>query len=351
VKRILLIGAGHAHLAVLRNLAEEPLYGARMTLVAPGETQVYSGMLPGLVAGHYRPEQIRIDVAGLAARGYAEFARGEVAALDLEARSAKLHDGTELGYDFVSLNVGSTVELPPGGREHALAVKPFEAFLAGLSRAPVARVAIAGAGAAGMELAMALRHRGAAVTLYSEQPAMSAALAERAIAALRRTGVDFRPGRPVTAIERGPVVIAGASHQAFDLVLLATGAAPLPWLRDCGLATDERGFVLVDATLRSTSHPEVFATGDCATLHGGAEPKSGVYSVRQGETLTENLRRIVTRDAVKSYEPGTAALQIMSCGAKYAIAERGSWTAEGAWVWHWKDWIDRRWMRSLVRMK
>jgi selenide,water dikinase len=351
VKRILLIGAGHAHLAVLRNLAEEPLYGARMTLVAPAETQIYSGMLPGLVAGHYRPEQIRIDVARLAARGYAEFASGTVAALDPHARSAKLHDGTELGYDFVSLNAGSTVEMPPGGREHALAVKPFEAFLAGLSRAPVARIAIAGGGAAGMEIAMALRHRGAAVTLYSEQPTLSAPLTRRAVAALRRTGVDFRPGMPVTAIERGPLVIAGASHQEFDLVLLATGAAPLPWLRESGLATDERGFVLVDGTLRSTSHPEVFASGDCATLRDGAEPKSGVFSVRQGETLTENLRRIVTRDALKPYEPRAAALQIMSCGGKYAIAERGDWTAEGAWVWRWKDWIDRRWMRGFSKSK
>jgi selenide, water dikinase len=348
VKRILLIGAGHAHLAVLRNLAKEPLYGARVTLVAPGEMQVYSGMLPGLIAGHYRLDQIRADVARLAARAYAEFAQGTVVALDLGTRTTRLHDGTELGYDFLSLNVGSTIEAPAGGLEHAVAVKPFEAFLDRLRREPLARVAIAGAGAAGMELAMALRYRGAAVTLYSDQPAMSAPLAERAVAALKRVGVDFRPGMPVTAIEPGPVVIAGASNQAFDLVLLATGAAPLPWLRDSGLATDSRGFVLVDQTLQSSSHPEVFATGDCATLSEDAEPKSGVFSVRQGEALTENLRRTVTRDALKPYEPHGNALQIISCGSRYAIAERGSWSAEGALVWRWKDWIDRRWLRSLT---
>jgi selenide,water dikinase len=187
--------------------------------------------------------------------------------------------------------------------------------------------------------------------LYSGQPTLSAPLAQRAVAAMRRAGVDFRPGMPVTAIERGPLVIAGTSHQEFDLVLLATGAAPLPWLRGSGLATDERGFVLVDGTLRSTSHPEVFASGDCATLRDGPEPKSGVFSVRQGETLAENLRRIATRDALKPYERHAAALQIMSCGTKYAIAERGNWTAEGAWVWRWKDWIDRRWMREFSKSK
>ena len=146
----------------------------------------------------------------------------------------------------------------------------------------------------------------------------------------------------------GPVVIAGASHQAFDLVLLATGAAPFAWLRESGLGTDARGFVLVDQALRSLSHPEVFAAGDCATLRDAPEPKSGVFSVRQGEALTENLRRTVTRDALKPHEPQARALQLISCGSRYAIAERGDWSAEGAWVWRWKDWIDRRWMRSLA---
>jgi selenide, water dikinase len=348
VKRILLIGAGHAHLAVLRNLAKEPLYGARTLLVAPDEMQVYSGMLPGLVAGHYRLDQIRTNVAGLAARAYAEFAQGTVASLDLGARIAKLQDGTELAYDFLSLNVGSTVEAPPGGREHAVPVKPFEAFLARLDRERITRVAIAGAGAAGMELAMALRYRDASVTLYSDAPTLSAQLTSRAVAALRRMDVDFRPGMPVTAIEPGPVVIAGTSNQEFDLVLLATGAAPFAWLRDSGLGIDARGFVLVDQALRSVSHPDVFASGDCATLRDTPDPKAGVFSVRQGRALTENLRRIVTRDELKPYEPHPRALQMISCGARYAIAERGGWSAEGAWVWRWKDWIDRRWMRSLA---
>ena len=152
---------------------------------------------------------------------------------------------------------------------------------------------------------------------------------------------------PVTALEPGPVVIAGTTHQQFDMVMLASGPAPLAWLNDSGLATDERGFVLVDAALRSVSHPEVFATGDCATLLDGADPKSGVFSVRQGETLAENLRRMVTRDEPQPYKSRPLALQLISCGDKYAIAERGGWSAEGAWVWRWKDWIDRRWVRSL----
>jgi selenide,water dikinase len=152
---------------------------------------------------------------------------------------------------------------------------------------------------------------------------------------------------PVDAIEPGPVVVSSASRQEFDTVVMATGAAAPPWLRATALATDERGFVLVDAGLRSVSHPEVFAAGDCATLRDAPQPKSGVYSVRQGATLEENLRNLVARAPLERYAPRAKALALISCGEKYAIAERGSWTAEGAWIWRWKNWIDRRWMRSL----
>jgi selenide,water dikinase len=348
VKKVLLIGAGHAHLAVLKKLAEKPLYGARFMIVTPRSKQIYSGMLPGLIAGHYRLRDIEVDVQGLAGRAAAEYQPGELRSLDLKDKTVRLGDGTVLEYDLLSLNVGSGVDQSiPGAREYALAVKPFEGLIGRLDGAPIARIAIAGAGAGGMELAMALRHRGAQVTLYSDRPAMSAALAQRAVSAMRRVGVDFRPGMPVDAIEAGPVVVSGASSQEFDAVLLTTGPAAFPWLRESGLTTDERGFTLVDDGLQSLSHPEVFAAGDCATLRNAPHPKSGVYSLRHGQVLDENLRNVVARAPLARYAPQANALVLISCGGKYAIAQRGGWTAEGAWVWRWKNWIDRRWLRSL----
>jgi NADH dehydrogenase FAD-containing subunit len=194
---------------------------------------------------------------------------------------------------------------------------------------------------------MALRYRGALVTLYSEKATMAPALAARVVRQLRKRKVDFRPGMPVTAIEPGPVVIAGPARQEFDLVLLATGAAPLPWLRQSALATDEHGFVLVHDTLQSVSHPEVFAIGDCATLRASPHPKSGVYAVRHGERLAENLRRLFSGTALEPYVPQKQALILLTCGARYAIAERGGWSAQGRWVWWWKDRIDRRWVASF----
>jgi NADH dehydrogenase FAD-containing subunit len=300
------------------------------------------------VAGHYRLEEAQIDLAALAERGFVEFVQGAVTSLDLARRIGKLQDGTEIEYDLASINAGSRVDTSlPGGPEHALAAKPFETFLHSLGTPK--RIALAGAGAAGAELAMALRHAGGQVTLYSEKPSMPPALANRVVRAMRRRGVDFRPGMPVTAIEPGPVVVAGASHQEFDRVVLTTGAVALPWLRNSGLATDEHGFALVHRTLQSVSHPEVLVAGDCATLRDAAHPKSGVFSLRHGEILAQNLRHLLDGKPLVEYRPQRRALLLLSCGERYAIAEFGSWTAEGRWVWWWKDRIDRRWIRSFAR--
>jgi selenide,water dikinase len=345
VKRILLIGAGHAHLAVLRSLKKEPLLGARFALATTRAKQIYSGMLPGVIAGHYRRHEAEIDVARLAEAAYAEFIQGEVVKLDAGQKLVKLHDGAELEFDFVSINIGSLVERSIPGAHFALPVKPHEPFFDKLKTAKLNRAAIAGAGVSGVELAMALRHRGAAVTLYSEKAAL---WPPRVEPVLRSMGVDLRPGMPVTEIERGPIVIAGSSTQEFDVVLLATAAAPYPWLRASGLPCDERGFLLVDDMMRSVAHPEIFAAGDCATLRSGPVPRSGVYALRQGETLAASFRRVVQGEPPLAFRPQREALVLLSCGRRYAVAHRGNWSAQGRWVWWWKNHVDRRWIRSLT---
>jgi selenide,water dikinase len=347
VRRLLLAGAGHAHLALLAALKEEPLRGMRITLVSPLARQVYSGMLPGLIAGHYRPEDTEVDVARLAERAYAEFIPGAIARFDASERKVTLQDGRELAYDVASFNVGSRIDASIPGSGYATAVKPFEALLERLQRGAFRRIAIVGGGAGGAELAMALRFRGAAVTVYSANPMSPPALAARMEQVLRARGVDFRPGMAAGAIEPGPLIRAGGSQQEFDLVLLATGAVPLPWLKSSGLERDERGFVLVRETLQSVSHPEVFAAGDCAALRGAALPKSGVYAVREGAVLAQTFRNLAQGGLPATYKPQRRTLVLVSCGDRYAVAQWGGWTAQGAWVWRWKKRIDARWMKRL----
>ncbi len=257
---------------------------------------------------------------------------GRVAALDAARRVARLEDGTEIPYDVASLNLGSESNAPG----YALAVKPFEAFLERWLEVKdrVKSVAVVGGGAAGVEVAMAAAHRtGARVTLYSDRPMFRPALARRIARQLGRNGVELRAGVAFTGGER-------AILRPRDL---AAGASALPWLRASGLATDAQGFVLVDDKLRSVSHPEVFAAGDCATLRDAPHPKSGVYAVRHAEVLAQNLRG----GELRSYVPQRRALALLSCGGRYAIADWGGASWEGAWVWRWKDRIDRRWIAGF----
>ena len=322
MKRVLLVGGGHAHAWVLRaGIAGD------VTLVTPYAHHVYSGMLPGFVAGHYKLEEIRIDVAALAARAGARLVLGRLAALDARRRVARLEDGTELPYDVASLDVGSD----SGAPAHALPAKPFEPFMEQWLELKdrVRTIAVVGGGAAGVEMAMAVAHRtNARVTLFSDRPMFRPGLARRIARQLARNGVEARQ--------------AAYAGEAFDLVIWTAGAAPLPWLRDSGLAVDERGFVLVDERLRSVSHPEVFAVGDCATLRDAPHPKSGVYAVRHAPVLAANLR-----GAERRYVPQRRALALISCGDRYAIADWNGLSVEGAWVWRRKDRIDRRWVESF----
>ena len=320
----LLLGGGHAHAAVLREWR-----GGDVSLVTPYPHHTYSGMLPGFVAGHYALDEIRIDLAALAARAGARLVLGRVAALDAGRRVARLGDGTEISYDVASLNLGSESDAPA----YALAAKPFETFLERWLELKdrVKSVAVVGGGAAGVEVAMAAAHRTSArVTLYSDRPMFRPALARRIARQLGRNGVQLRAG----------VAFTDDARASFDLVIWTAGASALPWLRESGLTTDTQGFVLVDDKLRSVSHPEVFAVGDCATLRDSPHPKSGVYAVRHAEVLAHNLRGGVLR----GYTPQRRALALLGCGDRYAIADWNGWSAEGAWAWRWKDRIDRRWI-------
>ena len=324
-------------------------------LVNPGPLHVYSGMVPGVIAGHYAPAEAEIDLARLARAAGAELVSGMAQSLDLAGRKIALADGGGLDYDYLSVNIGAQPNFArvPGARAHAIPAKPFARLferwreLKG-GNLGAARIAVAGAGAAGLELAMAMKFAGAGeVTVFSDRNALSEAAAPRILAALARTDVSLRSDCPVHAVEAGPTVLSPKGRERFDALVWAAGVAAPPLIAESGLRTDTAGFALVDATLRSVSHPEVFAAGDTASLERTSVPKSGVYAVREGAVLAENLTRVVRGQPLTRYEPQKKSLVLLSCGGRHAIAARGGWSAEGAWAWRWKDWIDRRWIRTF----
>jgi pyridine nucleotide-disulfide oxidoreductase family protein len=358
MKRLLLLGGGHAHVHVLDAMRRARWPGVDTVLVTPYERQAYSGMLPGVVAGHYRPDQAVIPLPPLAAAAGVTFVRASGVGIDTSAREVRMSDGGTLPYDLVSIDIGSAPALGaiPGADEHGLYVRPIEAFLTRLEHLPhraaaaAVRAVVIGGGAAGFELALAVDQRlkghgtPSPVTWVTGGSAplagYPARVIDHALDVLRQRGLAARRSACV-GVDARSVHLADGGLLGCDLALLATGAAAPAWLTGSGLTLDRRGFIATGPTLQSVSHPEVFAAGDVATRQDVDHPRSGVYAVRAGPPLARNLRRWLAGQPLQAHRPQARTLNLLSCGDHTAIASWGPWSARGRWVWRWKDRIDR----------
>lgn len=374
-KHLVLVGAGHAHVEVLRAFGRAPLPGLRLTLITREVATPYSGMLPGHIAGHTTAEEMRIDTRPLASFAKATLRQDEATGLDLAGRRVLCRGGPPVAYDILSINIGShpSTAAVPGAAEHALPVKPLDGFLprfealrtrvlAGRSR----RILLVGAGAGGVELLLAAEHRlrrdlaeaggnpaGLSFTLVAAGadilPGFPTAFRARFRAILAARGIAVEAGARVVAVEADGVTLAGTPlrHLAADEVLWATEAAPAAWLAESGLLLDAQGFVRVDAMLRATGQEEVFAAGDTIAFDPGPIPRSGVYAVRAGAVLADNIRAQATGGQLRPFRPQRDALYLLSTGPREAIGTRNGLVAGGAWAWWLKDWIDRRFIRRF----
>jgi pyridine nucleotide-disulfide oxidoreductase family protein len=353
VKRVLLLGAGHSQLAVLAALARQRLPGAEVTLVSASERLVYSAMVPGLVAGRYREDDCAIAITPLAAAAGVRFIRDSAVAVDAAAQAVTLADGRRLDYDVLSLNTGPVQDRGriPGAHDHALFLRPIDAFVQLWPRAraqadeDLLDVVVIGGGAAGIEIALAVRHALGArctLTLVSDGPLLPTygkGVQQRALAALARRNVQVLPGL-CTAVEPSHVRL-GTLRVACDVPIMATGIDAPAWLAGSGLALDAAGFVRIGATLQSASHANVFAAGDLIARDDAPHPRSGVYAVRAGPVLAENLRRFAAGGALTRYQPQRHSLNLMALGDGRAIASWNGWSFQGRLMGWWKDRIDR----------
>lgn len=364
MKRLLLAGGGHAHVEVLRVLGAEPPPDTEITVVNPGRYAPYSGMLPGLIAGHYPFEACHIDLQALAQRAGARWIDAHAQSLDPAQRKLTLADGVVLDYDLLSINSGSVPGVfgVPGVVQHAIAVKPVAAFLAAwdtlrarVRAGEIGAIAVVGGGAAGVEVVAAMHHcitqnvapRHVRFHLITDTPHLlprHPGGVRRTIArSFARKGIEVHIDMRVTCVTAEAVMV-GERRIAADAVVWVTGAAPPAWLVHTGLARDAQGFLTTNAYLQSASHGNVFAAGDCATIAGRVYPKSGVYAVRQGPVLARNLLCALRDEALMPYSPQPRALALISTGGQHAIASWGALAWHGNWVWRWKDRIDREFM-------
>ncbi|WP_218578206.1 selenide, water dikinase SelD [Vineibacter terrae] len=369
---LVLVGGGHAHVEVLRQAAMKRPAHVRLTVIARDLETPYSGMLPGLLAGHYSHGDAHIDLRPLCQAAGARLYHAEAIGLDLIGQQVLCDRRPPVPFERLSLDIGSRPDMAsvPGAAQHTLPVKPVDGFRRGWAAIEAGlrdgiekrRITVIGAGAGGVELCLALQHRLAqaglggkasfalvtksATVLPTHPPAVqrifSAVLAER--------GVAVTTGQSVKEVQADAVVLDDGTTMPSDVTLWVVDAGAPAWLRDTGLALDDRGFVKVNQYLQSTSHADVFGAGDVIAFGPRPLAKAGVFAVREGPVLAHNL--LGSPDAaLQAYVPQRRFLTLVSTGNQHAVGARGRLWVRGDWVWRWKNRIDRRWMRMYQALR
>lgn len=370
-RQVILVGGGHSHVQVLEALASQPLQEAEVTVVVDKPIAIYSGMVPGYVAGQYRADELEIDVPALCRQAGVDVVIRTAERIDADKQLIHLRDHDPIAYDLASINVGSTVAGldTPGIREYAIPTRPISDLVMQVdsvveqaksrARKGPFRIVVVGGGAGGVELAFTFRERlvrvGAgpvATTLVHAGPRIlegyPASLASRVERLAPPADIDIVCGRRVTSADSNKVLLDNGIRLPFDVLLWVTGAVSHPILERSGLPVEQRGFVLIRSTLQVEGIDNLFAVGDCATLVDYPQtPKAGVYAVREGPYLTENLRAALDGKSLKPYKPQTDFLTLLNLGNGSALGAKWGISFQGRWVMRLKDRIDQDFMKRF----
>ena len=364
-KTIVLAGGGHTHALLLKAIQKQSL-ACRLVLLSSTRYTPYSGMLPGVIAGVYQPEEAHIDLQALADISGCEFIEDEITALNADTRELITAEGQVLNYDLLSINTGSTQNRIIDGPD-CISIKPVKHFLPWLanglpeklqqaaSNTRPFNLVIIGGGAAGVEVALALHQRfqnapGLSIHIITSRGVVSGhphTVRNLVHAELLKKGIQVHSGFQVASVRNHCITSTTEQEQPYDQIILATPASPAPWPAISGLSSDGQGFVRVNQYLQSCSHDNVFATGDIAAFTETALAKCGVYAVRQAPTLLKNLQAKLNNQPLSPYLPQHHFLSLLSCADGRAIASRGAFRARGSLVWLWKNWIDKRFMAQF----
>lgn len=369
LRDLVLLGGGHAHAVVIKRWGMRPLPGVRVTLISQDALTPYSGMLPGLLAGHYSLADTHIDLTRLCRWAGVRFIEARITGIDAVDKRIDLADRPSLGYDVLSVDTGSTPELDavPGAREHSVPVKPVSQFYARwqalLARctqdARALDIGVVGAGAGGFELLLAMHYRLSQASADVKHrfhwivasdhvlKGHNAQVQQHAVRACAQRDIRIHWQFPVTRVDADGITGPNDQSIALDEIVWCTQAKGPAWLINSGLALDERGFLAVNAQLQSVTAEELFAAGDIATQIDDPRPKAGVFAVRAGPVLFDNLQRYLCQRPLNAFKPQQKFLSILATGQQSAIASKGRFSAAGNWVWHWKDRIDRRFMQAF----
>jgi len=363
---LVFLGGGHAQIAAIKSFAMSPIPGLRLTIVTANIRTPYSGMLPAYVEGVWDDDDLHIDLAHLAQFSGARLIVAPCKGIDADQRKLLFNDRPPLHFDILSINIGGQPDLGAikGAVDHVIPVKPITEFQKAfddlLSTGLPKRLAVIGGGAAGCELALALHKRwrvhGASpeITLYSRSTRLMPQMAPRAshlmFSALLDAGIKLQLGRAVDKIDAGMIRFGDNTSEAFDACFLVSAVRPPRWLSTTGLAMDDSGFIAVHPTLQSKSHASIFAAGDVATISGSPRPRAGVFAVRAGPVLANNLRKFLHGHELKLWSAQKRYLAIIGTADSGAIASWGQFGFKADWFLAVKYWIDRRFMAKYQQL-
>ncbi|MBN2123522.1 MAG: FAD-dependent oxidoreductase [Deltaproteobacteria bacterium] len=363
-KRLLLVGAGHAHLYSLAHLDRFTRRGISVTVISPAPFW-YSGMGPGLLSGQYEPEEASVDIRAMVEGRGGRFLEARVTKIHAERHYVITSDGEKVPYDVLSLNIGSEVTAPPENtmRHRVFTVKPVHRFLEmrkhilTFEPSRTLRISLVGGGPAGCEAAAAARSLcfrlgySPSIRLFTGGSGLLSGLpslaGKRMADWCRKNEILVDRGRRLSGFEGDTLVFEDHSREESDITILATGVHPPDLVKNSELAADGEGALRVDPHLQSLSHPGVFGGGDCIHLQNHPLARVGVYAVRQGPVLFANLFVSLFGGRMRTFSPQKRFVLILNLSDGTGLLVRGRFVVSGRIAFLLKRWLDRRFVRRF----
>lgn len=378
-QHLVFIGGGHAHAMALKMMAMEKPAGVKITLISNLVQTPYSGMLPGLIAGHYSFDQVHIDLGRFCRHAGIDFIADTVIGIDPQSKTVSCLEHPDFHYDLLSIDTGSQPDLKqvPGAADHSIGVKPVKQLLdywddlqqrvLNADNSKPLHIGTVGGGASAVEVLLAMQYKlekllrksgrntnhlhyhivcgpDQILTSHNKQ------VQQHYNAVIKQRNIKLHTGFRVSKVTPDSVKSEQGKTLSLDEIIWATAASGAEWPARSGLQCSDNGCIQVNDYLQSLSHPEIFATGDIADMVNHPRPKAGVFAVRQGKPLAYNLIAALQNKPLRPFKPQHKFLSLISTGDRFAVASRGRWSITGEWVWRWKDHIDQKFMRQFSEL-
>lgn len=364
-KKLVFVGGGHANIYALKRATQFLEAGIEVVLIGPSKYHYYSGMGPGMLSGIYQPDQLRFDIQNMIESQGGKFIEGKIVSVDPHNRYIKVDSDSKIDYDLIAFNVGSQVptEIIPGAEKEAFTVKPIEnllhlrtSILEKISTGNPFNIVLIGGGAEGVEISGNIwrlvneNHGKANINLVNssdrllpEFPEKAGWLAQRS---LEKRGIQIIPNFKVSSLEDGVALSQDEKHVRYDIAVLSIGIVPSRLFVQSGLETTHDGALPINDYLQSIHYPEIFGSGDCASIQGKNYSKVGVIAVRQGPVLSNNLLARFKNKPLQKFELKRGYGLMVNLGDGTAIFARGTRVWHGRWIFKLKNWIDTSFMKK-----